>query len=233
MNIKALLLLCAVTLFPAIPQANVVISSTRIIYPGAAREVTATIDNVGKQPALVQTWLDAGNLKSTPEQTQVPFVLLPPMFRLDPGQQQNLRITFIGDHSLPQDRESVFWLNMLDIPPKPRADVQNYLQFSLRSRFKLFYRPEGLKADPEQAPEQLQWQLATNKQSLLVHNPSPYHVTITKVIAGSQTLEGKMIAPLTRESFPLPKAIQDDETLLFKIINDYGAETQHRARVGQ
>ena len=42
-------------------QANVVINTTRIIYPGEAREVTATIDNPGKQPALVQTWIDSGD----------------------------------------------------------------------------------------------------------------------------------------------------------------------------
>ena len=212
-------------------QANVVINTTRIIYPGEAREVTATIDNPGKQPALVQTWIDSGDANSSPEKIQVPFVLLPPMFRLDPGQQQTLRITFTHSQVLPQDRESVFWLNMLDIPPKPGSEVKNYLQFSIRSRFKLFYRPSGLKADPAEAAERLQWRLIEGGKTLQVQNPGPYHVTITKLTLDGQSQESKMVAPFGRENLPLAKPISAPTEVEFSIVDDYGAQKQHRAQV--
>ncbi|PJI52023.1 molecular chaperone EcpD, partial [Methylobacterium radiotolerans] len=54
---------------------------------------------------------------------------------------------------MPQDKESVFWLNVLEIPPKDKAN-QNLLQMAFRSRIKLFYRPAGLKGKAEDAPSQ-------------------------------------------------------------------------------
>ena len=226
-------LLFALSLLSASSQANVVINTTRIIYPGEAREVTATIDNPGKQPALVQTWIDSGDANASPEKIQVPFVLLPPMFRLDPGQQQNLRITFTHSQALPQDRESIFWLNMLDIPPKPRGEMKNYLQFSIRSRFKLFYRPTGLKADPAEAAETLKWRLMDGGKTLQVQNPGSYHVTVTKLTIGGQSQEGKMVLPFGTENLPLTKSTSAPTEVAFSIVDDYGAQRQHRAQVEQ
>ena len=226
-------LLFALSLLSASSHANVVINTTRIIYPGEAREVTATIDNPGKQPALVQTWIDSGDANASPEKIQVPFVLLPPMFRLDPGQQQNLRITFTHSQALPQDRESIFWLNMLDIPPKPRGEMKNYLQFSIRSRFKLFYRPTGLKADPAEAAETLKWRLMDGGKTLQVQNPGPYHVTVTKLTLGGQSQEGKMVLPFGTENLPLTKSTSAPTEVAFSIVDDYGAQRQHRAQVEQ
>lgn len=232
MNYKVPLLLSALLGCASFAlQANVVINTTRIIYPGEAREVTATIDNPGKQPALVQTWIDSGDANASPEKIQVPFVLLPPIFRLDPGQQQNLRITFTHSQALPQDRESIFWLNMLDIPPKPRGEMKNYLQFSIRSRFKLFYRPTGLKADPAEAAETLKWRLMDGGKTLQVQNPGPYHVTVTKLTLGGQSQEGKMVSPFGREELSLTKSISAPTEVAFSIVDDYGAQRQHRAQV--
>lgn len=226
-------LLFALSLLSASSQANVVINTTRIIYPGEAREVTATLDNPGKQPALVQTWIDSGDANASPEKIQVPFVLLPPMFRLDPGQQQTLRITFTHSQALPQDRESVFWLNMLDIPPKPRSEIKNYLQFSIRSRFKLFYRPSGLKADPAEAAGALMWRLIDGGKTLQVQNSGPYHVTVTKLTIGGQSQEGKMVLPFGTENLPLTKSTSAPTEVEFSIVDDYGAQKQHRAQVEQ
>ena len=226
-------LLFALSLLSASSQANVVINTTRIIYPGEAREVTATLDNPGKQPALVQTWIDSGDANASPEKIQVPFVLLPPMFRLDPGQQQTLRITFTHSQALPQDRESVFWLNTLDIPPKPRGEITNYLQFSIRSRFKLFYRPSGLTANPAKAAETLVWRLIDGGKTLQVQNPGPYHVTVTKFTLGGQSQEGQMVPPFSTENLPLTKSTSAPTAVEFSIVDDYGAQKQHRAQVEQ
>jgi chaperone protein EcpD len=59
---------------------------------------------------------------------------------------------------VPQDRESVFWLNVLEIPPKPVGKA-NHIQLTVRSRLKLFYRPAGLAGSPKAAVAQLRWRL--------------------------------------------------------------------------
>ncbi|MFM0736568.1 fimbria/pilus periplasmic chaperone [Paraburkholderia xenovorans] len=127
--------------------ANVVITGTRIIYPESAREVTVKLDNRGDKPALVQTWIDNGDSKTQADKADVPCVLLPPVFRIEPGRAQTLKMTYTHD-PLPQDRESMFWLNVLDIPPNPDSNEStNLLRLAFRSRLKIFFRPEGLSAE--------------------------------------------------------------------------------------
>ena len=43
---------------------------------------------------------------------------------------------------LPSDRESLFWLNIMEIPLK--VEDPNSVQFAIRQRLKLFYRPPAL-----------------------------------------------------------------------------------------
>ncbi|WP_251268238.1 fimbria/pilus periplasmic chaperone, partial [Enterobacter hormaechei] len=83
----------------------------------------------------VQSWVEnyAENNKS-----RVPFIVTPPLFRLDPEQQNVLRIYYIGG-TLPTDRESVFWLNVKSIAPTKQDEV-NKLQVNIKSKFKIFYR---------------------------------------------------------------------------------------------
>lgn len=110
---------------------------TRVIYQEGKREAAISVTNADTHtPYLVQSWVEnyAENDKS-----KVPFIVTPPLFRLDPEQNNVLRINFIGA-SLPGDRESVFWLNVKSISPTPQGEV-NKLQVNIKSKFKIFYRP--------------------------------------------------------------------------------------------
>src|SRR6478609_879117 len=134
-------------------HAAIVITGTRVVYPAEEREVTVKMNNTGTLPALVQTWIDDGNEKTSAQEKSVPFALLPPIFRIDPGKGQSVRMTYTKE-PLPQDRESVFWLNVLEIPPRPDAelrDSRNILQMAFRSRIKIFFRPKGLPGNANEA----------------------------------------------------------------------------------
>ena len=98
-------------------HAGVVISGTRVIYQAKEREVTVKLSNEGDAPALVQVWLDTGNPNAMPDESKVPFTLSPPLFRLDPKKGQSLRLIYTQE-PLPQDKESLFWLNVLEVPPR-------------------------------------------------------------------------------------------------------------------
>ena len=82
--VATLVLACS---FPA--AAGVIINGTRVIYPAQAREVTVQLVNTGDTPALVQAWVDSGNPDQTPETSTAPFVLTPPISRLEPGRGQS------------------------------------------------------------------------------------------------------------------------------------------------
>ena len=129
-------------------NAEVILHGTRVIYPAEAREVTLQLSNICEEPSLVQAWIDDGDPKSTPDQSTAPFMISPPISRVNAKKGQALRITALPNAaSLSKTQETLFWLNVLDIPPKPESNAvnvdapDNYLQLAIRSRIKLFYRP--------------------------------------------------------------------------------------------
>lgn len=112
--------LLAVCLVSPPLAANVVIANTRVVFPADQSEVTVKLSNVGSTPSLVQAWVDDGRPQARVQDLQVPFDVMPAMFRLDAGKGQSLRL-FHGGEAMPADRESLYWLNVLDVPPRVRV----------------------------------------------------------------------------------------------------------------
>jgi chaperone protein EcpD len=215
-------------------MASVVITGTRVVYPLNAKDVSVRLTNNGTFPSLVQAWIDDGDIKASPENIAVPFILSPPMFRINPTRSQILRLVYTGEGKAPRDRETVYWLNVLEIPPKPEASAgENTLQFAVRSRIKLFLRPQELSGDPASAPAQVKWRMVRDGASLklLASNPTPFHVSLAEVVlaTASGTL-GKplsgMVNPLSEQSFVFEGAYPEGQAatmVRFKYVSDYGA----------
>ncbi|MBD8897750.1 fimbria/pilus periplasmic chaperone [Rhodanobacter sp. DHG33] len=235
---------CAVTatlsLYAAAAHASVVITGTRVVYPAQQSEVTVRLSNQADHPALVEAWIDTGDTKSTPDNTNAPFLITPPLFRMESHKDQNLRIIYTqGTQPLPTDRESVFYLNVLEVPPKPtgaQTAGRNYLQFAMQSRLKLFYRPAGLPGDVMKAPDQLRF--TAQGTTLDVRNPTPYYVTIGSVAFGTdgKPLEGVsgMVAPLGDLQLTLKglkQAPSAGTAITYATINDFGAVDTHKGVV--
>jgi chaperone protein EcpD len=235
----SLLSLC---LFAGTANASVLIAGTRVVFPAQDGEVTVRLTNDNAHPALVEAWIDNGDPKSTPDKVSVPFLITPPLFRMEAHKDQNLRI-ISTPAQLPTDRESLFWLNVLEIPPKPSAQEaagKNLLQFAIRSRLKLFYRPAHLPGDAQAAPGQVSWKAVADGQgyALEVHNPTPYHVTIVKLtldIGGkSYSAEPGMVDPLGTLRLKvkgLTTAPPAGSPVAYDIVNDYGATTPFKGSV--
>jgi chaperone protein EcpD len=224
-------------------HASVVIAATRVVYNAKSPEETLKLSNEGKSPALVQAWIDSGDSKATPSSVDVPFVVTPPISRIDPTRAQTLRVVYTGE-ALPQDRESVFWLNVLEVPPKPDADeaATNKLQLAFRSRIKLFFRPAGLQGMAEEAPARITWRLgqAGNQSAIEARNPTPYHVSFTgvDVSAGGKTAtfdDGGMVAPGETKVFPLNGEVNAtaDAKVSYHALNDFGGPIDGDAKLTQ
>ncbi|QFS37618.1 fimbrial biogenesis chaperone [Burkholderia cepacia] len=211
-------------------QASVVISGTRVVYNASDSEVTLKVSNDGKFPALTQVWLDKGDPQGDPSKLNLPFILTPPLARLDPGKSQTIRISYTGEE-LPQDRETLFWFNLLEVPPKPTVGAvgPNYVQLAFRSRLKFFFRPNGLKKGADDAPIMLKWQLVPQegRSALQVSNPTPYYITIIEAHVGDSgklvTLtDSAMVAPGERLILPLSGKAGSSAKVAFTTLNDYG-----------
>ena len=235
MTALAVLLILAFSWGSGVAHAGVVISGTRVIYQATEREVTVKLSNEGDAPALIQVWLDTVNPNAMPNETPVPFTLSPPLFRLDPKKGQSLRLIYTQE-PLPQDKESLFWLNVLEVPPRTAAtpDDPNALQLAFRSRIKLFFRPAGLAGDPNDAAAKVTWKFVRKDAGgyvLQASNPTPYHVTFSKIEAhagaASYTSDkGGMVAPNASENFdvgPVSALPTGALTVDYGFINDYGA----------
>ena len=220
---KSLLFLAVL---PLCSYANVVITGTRIIYPSEQKSISVQLTNVGDSPSLVQSWLDRGDFRSNPNTESVPFIIAPPITRVEAKAGQTLRVNFTNTESLAKDRESLFYFNLLDIPPKPSdSDLQNnpnYLQLAIRSRLKFFYRPSGLKIAPSEAYKQVKWKIQSN--GINIDNQSPYYITYNHFQIGGQTVHPKeMIPPFSQHLFEA-KGIKPGSTVKWSVVNDYGGD---------
>ncbi|WP_073526665.1 fimbrial biogenesis chaperone [Pseudomonas fluorescens] len=211
--------------------AGISLSSTRLVFDGKHKEAGITVRNSGED-VLIQSWIDADGSDAT----SVPFAVTPPLVRVSNDEQQLLRVIYEGT-GMPADRESVMWLNVQEIPKASKT--QNTLQLAVRQRIKVFFRPAGLKAEAYLAPATLKWRLVERggKSLLMVNNPGSYHVSIAEITLKSgalseQPFDSLMIAPGEQKEFPL-KQFTSSQTpnLLFRSINDYGAQDNYSAQL--
>jgi chaperone protein EcpD len=214
-------------------HAGIVITGTRAIYPAADREITIGLTNDDKKtPRLVQTWIDGGDPAISPDRADVPFHITPPVFRMEPGASQSLRVVYTKE-PLPTDKESLFWLNVLEVPPKANGSDASVLQFAFRTRIKLIFRPDGLSGQSQDAPKALTWTLANQggSSALQVRNPTPYYVSFQSIAVaqGDKHAEASddmnMVAPFGTLSIPLKQqvaALADNAQVRFEAINDSG-----------
>jgi len=164
-------------------HAALTIIGTRFIYPAGTVAQTIRVGNAGDRPVLLQAWLDRGDAAADPSAVTVPFLLTPPVVRIDPQGSVALQLRHTGE-AMPADRESVFWINFLEVPPRPAKD-ENMLKLALRQRMKVLYRPAGLAGSAAQAIAQLRWRrlpgTADGAPALEARNDSPYFVSLADV----------------------------------------------------
>jgi len=176
--------------------------------------------------------VDSGDPTEKPSDSKAPFMVTPPMSRVDPGKGQTFRLMYTGS-PLPTDRESVFWFNVLEVPPRPKAkggEDNNYLQFAIRTRIKIFFRPKGLAGNPLSAIEQLTWRVTKDGKGFIAEctNNSPFNVSFSDVSFKSapeakDIAKGGMCPALGKTTFALrgnPDASQGKLSLT--AINDFG-----------
>ncbi len=200
-------------------HAAISLDRTRAVFNGSEKSIVLNIANDNKQlPYLAQAWLE--NEKQE-KMTTGPFIVTPPVQRLEPGTKSMVRVTATPDISkLPQDRESVFYFNLREIPP--RSDKANVLQIALQTKIKFFYRPASIKAQKNDV-----WQnkLVLNKiqSGYRIENPTPYYITIigvggSKKQAEEDKFEAIMLPPMSEKIVKTKK----HNTPWVTYINDYG-----------
>jgi len=250
-------LACGVAL-PA--WAAVTLDRTRLILTEKEREATVQITNEETSwPVMLQVWVadeaSDGNLDINMRPT--PFLATPPQLRLESKKSQAIRVFLTQPANvLPSDRESVYWLNVLEVPARPSdpeaaaiMDDPNYIQVGFVVSLKLFYRPQRLIDYNFGDSDRLRFALQRDEAGqswLLIRNPAPLHQSLASLALttgsggpvefDSQTLP--MIAPFNQTRIALPAvsgasanpAAPSAPKVTFSLINDNGNRTREEER---
>lgn len=205
---------------PSIGYAALGLDRTRIIYNANDNLVSLVVKNSSESPYLAQAWIEDENLKKINE----PLVSLPLLQRIDANSKKIIKISTIGNiNKLAQDRETLFYFNLLEIPPK--SEKENFLQLTLQSKVKLFYRPKGLKYEGSD-----EWQkdikISYNGTKLIFKNPTPYYIVVANL--GSSKKESYVnddfaidLKPFSQTESDIKRNIPND--FVVSVINDYGS----------
>ncbi|HGN8865609.1 TPA: molecular chaperone [Klebsiella michiganensis] len=204
--------------------SGVEIGGTRLIYNGTGHQAAISVSNPDNTPYLIQSWVSKNENSDDGDSL---FVTTPPLFKLNPYAQNSVRVMLAGN-AVPQDRESVYWLNIKSIPSSS-AEAKNELLIAVKSKMKLFYRPAGLKGDPSLAYQQLTFSAAGGKLS--VHNPTPYSVSLYDVkVNGKELAKPPMVLPF--QTLSLPQTTVASGEVSWRAINDFGGvAAQHKFKI--
>ncbi|EOU9537992.1 fimbria/pilus periplasmic chaperone [Cronobacter dublinensis] len=204
--------------------AAIALDRTRVVYNGEEKSISLNISNENKNlPYLAQAWIeDAQGNKITS-----PLTVLPPVQRVEPGAKSQVKVQASpAVASLPQDKETLFYFNLREIPP--RSNKPNTLQIALQTRIKLFYRPAAVSLDKTQAAEG-DWvekvTLTRQGDKFVVNNPTPYFLTI---VEGAPSAKGNpvgfepvMVSPKGSATIAASAAAFGNSPVL-TYVNDYG-----------
>lgn len=216
-------------------EAGVRLGGTRMIYETDKPEATLSVQNTGGMPVLVQAWITPGDNEARAEDASVPFVMTPPVFRLEPQGSQAIRVKHLAPGQV-TGREQVYWLNVYEIPGRARSHGEvNRLEIATRTRIKLFVRPADIKEPVAASADRLAWRLrrdAAGDAELVVDNPTPYHVNFGEVglTDGDRRMprsggdgRGGMVGPYASQHFKVPlSGTHIARRAYAKVINDHG-----------
>ncbi|EPF0139081.1 fimbria/pilus periplasmic chaperone [Enterobacter hormaechei] len=200
-------------------SASIVTGSTRVIFDGSRQAASLSVENSDKVTNLVQSWISPA--KGSPLKKEN-MIITPPLFRLEAGKKASIRIVRSG-LPVPEDRESLLWLNVKGIPATDGSEGKNTMQIAINSKIKLIYRPAALKGQtPESSAEKLKWNLTA--KGLQVNNPTPFYMNFSRIEINHQALSGQyFVAPFSTLSIS-EGVMSPHGKVTWSLINDYGVK---------
>ncbi|EIN1293652.1 fimbrial chaperone [Escherichia coli] len=175
-------------------MAAFTLNGTRYIYEEGKKNISFEVTNNAEKTYGGQVWID-----NTNQGNGVCMVPQPPFFKAGAKQKQIIRV-MNTDSNLPKDRESLFWLNVQEIPPKPEMKDTDgsVLAIAMNTRVKLIYRPTSVKDGRKDAEKQLKLEQRGNETWL--KNPTPYYMAIVSLKHDGKdiTLSDKVMADVAQ-----------------------------------
>lgn len=201
-------------------QGGIYLDATRVIFDSNMSSAKIRLNNNTDKNWLLRAWITQYGLKDKSNH----FIITPPLYRIGPHESFQFRIESL-DEMLPDDRESVFHVNIMSIPPIMKEDKlkNNVVQFSVNNRIKLFYRPNKINNEQKVLDAYKKLEITHSNNNVTISNPSPYYITMDDVkVNGKEvkSINDFMVAPYSALTIPEKNA----KKLSYTIINDFGGK---------
>ncbi|HGC0718071.1 TPA: fimbrial biogenesis usher protein [Escherichia coli] len=196
-SLTAILLSCSSAW--AAGKGGIGLAATRLVYSEGEEQISLGVRNTSPDvPYLIQSWVMTPDNKKSAD-----FIITPPLFVLNPANENLLRIMYIGA-PLAKDRETLFFTSVRAVPSTTKREEGNTLKIATQSVIKLFWRPKGLAYPLGEAPAKLR--CTSSADMVTVSNPTPYFITLTDLKIGGKVVKNQMISPFDKYQFSLPTA---------------------------
>ncbi|MHA6607412.1 fimbrial chaperone [Photobacterium damselae] len=208
-------------------SAAFILNGTRYIYNEGRKNISIEIDNQSKKTYGGQVWIDNINLPKSDTR----FVAIPSFFKVNGGSKQIIRIMKV-DGNLPENQESIFWLNVQEIPPIDKNQDENSIVLAVNTKVKLIYRPSSLINSRLNAEKKIK--VVTQNDKTILYNPTPFYFAITNIEVNNKDIqlrsklenEISMLKPFSQ--IVLPKlSINKYTKIAIDAIDDYGATNKY------
>lgn len=204
-------------------MAAFVLNGTRFIYDEGKKNISLQVTNSTDKTYGGQVWVN-----NTNQGDDIYMAPTPPFFKIAPKQTQTVRIMNIND-SLPKERESLFWINVQEVPPKPKNVEGNVFSIAMNTQVKLIYRPKSLQGKRENAEALLQ----RREQGgyIYLKNPTPYYFAITEIKLNDKMLKlSREVANALVEMAPFSEVALGNigsGKLTVNAVNDWGGVQEY------
>lgn len=189
---------------------GVSLQATRVVIENGANEAHLGVTNSLRSPILVHS-----SFETISGEKSNAFMAIPPLFKLDENRTSRLRIVKTAE--LPQDKESVFYINVVSIPSSKNTGGSQ-LNIGLGQRIKVFYRPKNVEGNCQYAAQHLDW--SYSKGVLRVNNPTQLSVSMIDFELQGERTKTTMLLPGQQAQWPMK--MQKTERISFRYIDEYG-----------
>lgn len=202
----------ALTILSFSSSATVQLSANRVYYHAKDPDINISVKNSEDREYLVQSWIDAQGNPGLEKNAKLPFFVSPPLFHMANKSEAIVQVMYSGE-GLPTDRESLIWLDVKAIPAMTDGEklVKTKVMVAVLTRIKIFYRPENLPGNLEDAIAALSWKRTSNN-TVTVTNNSPYYVVMNKVLINNEALKisiednNTVVAPHGEQTYKVKSA---------------------------
>lgn len=209
--------------------SSINIDRSRIIINADDKRSSFSLVSSDETPTLIQMWIDNGDPSVSPENIATPIIITRPVFKINPGQVYSTDLLVVSRDNLPKDRESMFFLNIFQIPSTKKTNIANLkkqdITVFLRLRVKAFVRPNGVGPINKEELNKIEFKIErlANDSYLSISNPTPWNVTMLDLKSAKVSiLQNLVLEPKSNKKIKLSSDKINADNISFYVLNDFG-----------